>query len=315
MNKKLNLTGVILCAGKGTRIKKLPFKKPKTLLEILGHPIIYYQLKYMEIVGIKKVFIVIGKNGKEIAKKVKSIKNLNLKINYVKDLNPKGIAHSLNKAKNYINSPILVFLGDIFLRNIHLKTMIKKYYNSKCSCVLGHIKENNIKKLKKNFTIKVKNNMLVKRVVEKPIKPETNLKGVGIYLFDKNIFKAIDIYSKSLNKSSDLGITESIQTLIDNNHKVYSSSCAEEDVNINEPKDLWETNIKLLRKMKKKNFISNKVKIGRNVLIKNSVIGQGVNIPDNSVIKNSVIFSNVKLKREISLISSIRTKDGYVKIK
>ena len=45
------------------------------------------------------------------------------------------------------------------------------------------------------------------------------------------------------------------------------------------------------------------------------MIGQGVNIPDNSVIKNSVIFSNVKLKREISLISSIRTKDGYVKIK
>ncbi len=315
MKKKLKLTGVILCAGKGTRIKKLPFKKPKTLLEILGHPIIYYQLKYMEIVGIKKVLIVIGKNGKEIQKKIKSIKNLNLKINYIKDLNPKGIAHSLNKVKKYIKSPILVFLGDIFLRNIQLKPMIKKYFNTKCSCVLGHIREKNINKLKKNFTIKVKKNFIVQRVVEKPKIPETNLKGVGIYLFDKSIFKAIKIYSKSINKISDLGITESIQTLIDNNYKVYSSLCAEEDVNINEPKDLWDTNIKLLKKLRKKNFISNHVMIGKNALIKNSVIGESVNIPDNSVIKNSVIFSKVNIKKKTILISSIKTKEGYTKIK
>ena len=36
MKKKINLTGVILCAGKGIRIKKMPFSQPKTLLEILG---------------------------------------------------------------------------------------------------------------------------------------------------------------------------------------------------------------------------------------------------------------------------------------
>ena len=48
MKKKINLTGVILCAGKGIRIKKMPFSQPKTLLEILGLPIIYYQLRYLK---------------------------------------------------------------------------------------------------------------------------------------------------------------------------------------------------------------------------------------------------------------------------
>ena len=46
MKNTLNLTGVILCAGKGTRIKQLLFNKPKTLLEIQGQPIIYHQLNY-----------------------------------------------------------------------------------------------------------------------------------------------------------------------------------------------------------------------------------------------------------------------------
>ena len=52
MKNKINLTGVILCAGKGTRIKKMPFSQPKTLLEILGLPIIYYQLRYLKNIGV-----------------------------------------------------------------------------------------------------------------------------------------------------------------------------------------------------------------------------------------------------------------------
>ena len=126
MRNKLKLTGVILCAGKGTRIKKLPFNKPKALAEVLGQPIIYYQLKYFKEIGIKKVLIVVGKSGNKIIKKIKSISNLNLNISFIKDLKPGGIAHSLNKTKSFIKGPILVFLGDIFFRKAKLEKVIKK---------------------------------------------------------------------------------------------------------------------------------------------------------------------------------------------
>ena len=69
MKNKSKLTGVILCAGKGTRIKKLPFKKPKTLLEVFGEPIIVNQLRHMNKIGIRDVFIVVGKRGEETKKK------------------------------------------------------------------------------------------------------------------------------------------------------------------------------------------------------------------------------------------------------
>ena len=90
MKNTLNLTGVILCAGKGTRIKQLLFNKPKTLLEILGQPIIYHQLKYLKNVGVKKVLVVIGKSGNVIIDKIKTIPNLNLDITFIKDLKPRG---------------------------------------------------------------------------------------------------------------------------------------------------------------------------------------------------------------------------------
>jgi len=315
MKKKINLTGVILCAGKGTRLTKIPYSQPKTLLEILGLPIIYYQLRYLKNIGVKKVLIVSGKNQNDILKKIKTMPNLNLDIKFIKDLKPQGIAGSLFKIKRYIKGPILVFLGDIFLRDVKLQKMINKFINFNCSCVLAAIREKNINKLKKNFTIKLGRNSSVKKVVEKPLKPETDIKGVGIYLFSKNIFNAISKTSINLNHNGELGITEAIQTLIDTGNKVFSSLCVKEDVNINEPLDFWNTNFKQLKKTNKKNFISKDVLIGKNVSITNSIIGPKVKIGNNSIIKNSIVFSNVHLKEKTYLTKSIKTNEGHIKLR
>lgn len=317
MKKKINLTGVILCAGKGTRLKKMPYTQPKTLLEVLGLPIIYYQLRYLKNVGVKKVLIVCGKNQNDISKKLKTIPNLNLDIKYikvVKSLKPQGIANSLLRVKRYVKGPILVFLGDIFTRDVKLQKMIKKFTDYNCSCVLAGIREKNITKIKKNFTIKLGRNSIVKKVVEKPINPETDIKGVGIYLFSKSIFKAISKTSINLNRSYDLGLTETIQTLIETDNKVFSSLCVKEDININEPLDFWNANFKQLKKMNKKNFISKDILMGKNVSITNSIIGPNVKIGNNSTIKKSIVFSNVHLKENTHLNGSIKTEEGHIKL-
>jgi glucose-1-phosphate thymidylyltransferase len=314
MKNKSKLTGVILCAGKGTRIKKLPFKKPKTLLEVFGEPIIVNQLRHMNKIGIRDVFIVVGKRGEETKKKIKEYDNFEMNIKFVKDHNPKGIGHSLYKLRNKVSSPMLVFLGDIFFINLSMKQMIKNFFEKKCSCIIGCIMDNNINNIKKNFTVELKKNMDVKRVVEKPKNPMTNLKGIGVYLFNKKIFSAINLHSKK-NKSSDIGITEPIQILIDAKKKVHYSLCAKKDININEPKDLFDINMQLLKIKKKKNFISKSVSLGKNTKIINSIIGENVKIPNNQVIKNSVIFSNVKIAMDKILKSNIVTTYGKLKIK
>ena len=193
--------------------------------------------------------------------------------------------------------------------------MINKFINFNCSCVLAAIKEKNYEKLKKNFTIQLSRNSKVKKVVEKPQKPETNIKGVGIYLFSVDIFKAISKTSINFKGKGELGITEAIQTLIDMGNKVFSSLCVREDVNINEPLDFWNTNFKQLKIINKKNFISKDVIIGKNVSITNSIIGPKVKIGNDSIIKNSIVFSNVHLKEKTYLTKSIQTIEGYLRLK
>lgn len=51
---------LILCGGKGKRLKPLTDHKPKPLLEVLGKPIIEYQLDFFKRHGIKDIILCTG---------------------------------------------------------------------------------------------------------------------------------------------------------------------------------------------------------------------------------------------------------------
>ena len=54
---KNNITGIILAAGQGTRMKS---SRPKVLHQILGRPMIAYLLDTLQAVGVKEIVVVVG---------------------------------------------------------------------------------------------------------------------------------------------------------------------------------------------------------------------------------------------------------------
>ncbi|HYN88309.1 MAG TPA: sugar phosphate nucleotidyltransferase, partial [Ardenticatenaceae bacterium] len=66
MTRAQRLTGIILAAGKGTRISPLSLRYPKPLLPVCNKPIIRYQLEDMKRLGVEEVFIVVGHLKEEI---------------------------------------------------------------------------------------------------------------------------------------------------------------------------------------------------------------------------------------------------------
>ena len=108
------MKGIILHGGHGTRLRPLTHTGPKQLLPIANKPMSEYCVEAIRDCGITDIAIIIGGIG---SKKVKEYygdgSKFNLKISYIKQDEPKGIAHAINLCKNFVgNEKFIVFLGD-----------------------------------------------------------------------------------------------------------------------------------------------------------------------------------------------------------
>ena len=114
------MKGILLHGGHGTRLRPLTHTGPKQLLPIANKPMSQFCIESMKDAGVTEIAIIIGGTG---ADKVKEYyedgAKFGIKITYVEQNYPKGIAHAISLCKNFIgNEKFLVFLGDNIIQKI-----------------------------------------------------------------------------------------------------------------------------------------------------------------------------------------------------
>lgn len=306
MRKSKKIVGVILAAGKGRRIRPLNFHSPKPLLPVCNKPIMQYQIEEMKALDIKEIYIVIGHLRSKIKQYFGNGKKLGVKITYVRQKEQLGIAHAVGQLEPYIKDPFLLFLGDIFYVAKNLKKMVTLFEKGKVGGVLTVKKEQNPELIKRNFSLILDKDGLVKRVIEKPRYIVNNLKGCGIYLFDLPIFDAIRNTPRTAMRD-EYEITNAIQLLIDYGYKVYPANVVVWDMNITFAQDLLKCNLAQLACLRKKRLVCSTAKINQGAKIINSVIGSKVVVKNKIKIIDSVIFPSTKILGDKDIVNSIAT--------
>lgn len=288
--------GVILAAGSGSRIFPLSQNYPKPLLPVLNKPVIEYQIEVMRKAGIGDITIVVGGLGILIKKFLGNGSKFGVKIAYIVDRNPQGIASSLMKVKNIIlGRPFVLFLGDIFVYDADIKSAITLMGQVKADGIIIGRVESDPELVARNFSISTDRNGRVLRVIEKPKRPTNLFKGNGFYIFSAKIFEAIAKTSKS-NLRNEVEITDSIQTLIDLGGRVYAQKWKNWDVNLSYPEDLLNCNLRMLKEQKLDNLIGEGVNINKSAQIISSVIGDRAIVDDPLVLEECLVFAGTKVK-------------------
>lgn len=299
------IIGVILAAGKGTRMEPFSTHYPKPVLPICNKPLLSYQIEMMKELGIEEVIIVIGHLGHEIARTLGDGSYLGVSIRYIEQNETLGIAHALGRLEPYISSSFLLSLGDIFLVTDDLKSMAKKNKDYDASVVLAVKHEDDPEVIKRNFTVLMADDgVRVKRVIEKPRHTTTNIKGCGLYLFDPYVFDAIRRTPRTAMRD-EYEITDTIQIVIDDGYPVLISDVVKWDMNVTFPADVLMCNLQQLKSLGKENVIGESVKIHPKAQISNSVLGDGVVIQNPVKITNTVIFPH-------TVITSVDDIDRFV---
>lgn len=303
--------GVILAGGKGSRMYPFSEKTPKPILPILGKPLLEYQLEIMSGLGITEVVIVIGHYGFEVVKVLGNGSRFKLDIHYVDQGETNGIAAAVGKLEPMIDAPFLLFLGDVFFHAGDLATMFEEFFSGKCDAVLATKTEGDLEALRRNFCVITGEDGFVKKVIEKPRKPPSNEKGCGIYLFDFSIFDAIRSTPRTAMRD-EYEITNSIQILIDMGYKVKSMQIVEDDLNLTDPTDLLEANMRELSRRALEKYIGNDCRIHPNCILEKTVVGAGSVIEHPIVITESVIFPGCKVSERRNFNRCIITGEHVI---
>ena len=327
------MKGIILHGGHGTRLRPLTHTGPKQLLPIANKPMSQYCLEAISETGIKDIAIIIGGVG---SNKVREYygdgKKFGVKITYIEQDEPKGIAHAIRLCKEFVNGEkFLVFLGDNIIQK-SIIDFVKNFNDSKFDAMVLLCKVDNPSR----FGIADVQNQKILKITEKPKNPTSNLAVTGIYLLTPMIFDIIDNLNPS--RRNELEITDALDNLLKQNNNISYEKITDYWKDTGTPEDILHANGEIIAKhpefvrrhdsrkviLGEDSQIDSDVKIEGPVIIgnnckihANSSIGPNVSVGDNSVIsvtsiENSIIMDNCKINSVTKIKDSIIASNSEI---
>jgi dTDP-glucose pyrophosphorylase len=265
----------------------------------------------METFGVRDIIVVIGYMGYTIVDALGDGSKQGVSIKYVEQSDTLGIAHAVGHLEEYIDSPFMLFLGDIYFVIDDLRPMISDVVSGKANAYVISKTEDDLEMIKRNFAIIESEPGRVKQVIEKPRYVRNHIKGCGLYIFDQHIFDAIRRTPRTAMRD-EYEITDSIQIMINDGHTVCHKTAVKYDMNLTVPEDLLAINLMDLRRRGLENLVGQRTHVPEGTVIENSVIGDDAVIRHPITIKNSLVFQGACVEGSSTRNNVIIHQNGVV---
>ncbi|MBI4214381.1 nucleotidyltransferase family protein [archaeon] len=181
-------TAVVLCGGKGTRLRPLTYKMPKPLVRVNGKPILEHVIDWLKSFDFENFILATGYKHEMIEDYFGDGSGFGVDIQYSKESEPLGTGGALKLASRFVDSTFLLANCDV-LTNFNVHDMIEthKSNGSLATVALKPVKDPS------RFGIAEIEGMRVKRFVQKPPegKAPSNLANAGVVIIEPEALKLV----------------------------------------------------------------------------------------------------------------------------
>ncbi len=209
------MKGLVLSGGAGTRLRPITHTAAKQLVPVANKPVLFYGLEALREAGIDEVGIVVGDTRAEIEAAVGDGARFGLRVTYIPQEAPLGLAHAVLIAEEYLDGePFVMYLGDNLLKE-GVTPFVRRFAESRPDAL---ILLQAVDDPTAYGIAELDGDGRVVRLVEKPREPRSDLALVGVYIFTPAVFASVRAIRPSAR--NELEITDAIQHMIDRGLRV-----------------------------------------------------------------------------------------------
>jgi glucose-1-phosphate thymidylyltransferase len=320
------LKGLILSGGKGTRLRPITHTSAKQLVPVANKPVLFYGIESLAAAGIEEIGIIIApETGGEIREAAGDGSQFGVRITYIEQDEPRGLAHAVLTAEPFLgDSPFVMYLGDNLLRDgiIDLVDAFRAQ-EPDALILLTPVPD------PEHYGVAELDGDKVRALVEKPKEPKSDLALVGVYMFTPAIHDAARAIEPSWR--NELEITDAIQHLIDQGMSVDPHIVRGWWKDTGQVQDMLDANRLILEDLAERvegELIDSRVegrvviepgaRLERSTVRGPAVIGAGAHLVDAYIGPYSAIGDDVTIERaelEYSIVlngSSVRDLEGRI---
>lgn len=291
---------IIPMAGKGKRMRPHTLTVPKPLIKIAGKPIVSRLVESISQIcneKIEEIAFIIGDFGKEVEESLLKIaEDVGSKGRIYYQNEALGTAHAVLCAAPSLEGEVVVAFAD---------TLFKADFSldrTNDSIIWVHRVEN-----PQNFgVVKTDSHNIITDFYEKPAAFVSDLAIIGIYYFKDGLNLKNELQfliDNNICKNNEYQLTDALENM-KNKKLVFSTEKVDEWLDCGNKDATVYTNQRILDLHKNEKLIDDSFRphnsviinpcyIGKNVSIKNSVIGPFVSVCDNTCIENAIISNSI----------------------
>ena len=211
------MKGIILAGGNGTRMYPITKSVSKQLLCVYDKPMVYYPLATLLLAGIKDILIISSPQDlPNYTKLLGSGNQLGIKISYIEQFKPEGLAQAFIIAEDFIGfEDVCMVLGDNIFHgngfNELLVNSVMQIKQSKKATIFGYY----VNDPNRYGVLGFDESKKITSIDEKPLNPKSNYAVIGLYFYPNSVIKIAKNIKPS--KRGELEITSINNIYLENN--------------------------------------------------------------------------------------------------